>query len=336
MLAFNQDPLFSDLQNPLLKIETRLTHGRQRWWIWKERDFFWFWIEDSPDFFGLFCDDSPHRRLSLRRGGWFEYAATLGSGQQLRDILKTQIHHGDWVRALSFSDPRPDKSNIWRVLWRRRHFLLQNTKNNRALWFHPETHWPAKSPHWKEMKHLEESAEFFAARFWPLLLERKGRLSSAFDFLEMPVEDHENPIRFGKGTETEFRQVLRAAMITYYSWPEGLKRAFRMRFHHRHFRPIYGSMALQLHTKFVGGYEFVHEPQDARLSRLADTFKPFLIEGFAQHSIVPTPFSLAARHHEPLVRVEVQGPFTHHELLEAHLTVRDWLAINAPELLPEL
>ncbi|BCM91697.1 hypothetical protein IAD21_03572 [Abditibacteriota bacterium] len=64
--GFDRDPLFSDLSEPLVKIGTRLTDTRQRFWCWKAPDFFWFWNEDESDFLGVFTERVQELILSFR------------------------------------------------------------------------------------------------------------------------------------------------------------------------------------------------------------------------------------------------------------------------------
>jgi len=120
LLAFERDPLFRDLSNPLLKIQTKVPIGSGCFWIWKERDFFWFWIEGSPDFFGLFCNYADYSRFPPG-GRFFLSAQYVESERELHDLLKKQIHHGTWMRAISILDPRKGKSGVWRIEWRVAH-----------------------------------------------------------------------------------------------------------------------------------------------------------------------------------------------------------------------
>ena len=182
------------------------------------------------------------------------------------------------------------------------------------------------------MNRLEENAGFFAERFGPLLCERRGRLASAFEFLESPLEDQEHPLRFGRGNHAQFETLVRAALIACYDWPDGTNRTFGVRFYHRDRPPIFDFSAYRQTGKFRSWETMFKNPL---LMRMARWFELFLVPGFSFQSVAPSPFALGSRDNERSVSVSVAGPFTHHELLEARLTVRDWCARNAPELLPD-
>ncbi len=334
MLAFNRDPLFSTSHHPLLVVETRREWGRERWHIWRAPDFFWFWIEDSPDFFGVFSDGPMRPQMSsLRYGNWFVQTAQSTDLRAMRAEFKHQIHHGAWARAISLADPRADKTGVWRVLWRGRlEFFLQSTVTNRAVRFSPDTHWPKDSPRWREMRRLGQGAEFFAERLWPLLQDRRGRLAGAFEFLELPVEDQEHPLRFGNGTRSEFESLVRAALIACYDWPDGMERRFGVRFTHLDRPPIFDFSAYQREGRICHHRKMQESPL---LIAIARSFALHLVPGYSFQSLAPSPFALQGRDTERSVGVSAQGPFTHHERLEARLTVRDWCADNAPGLSPD-
>ncbi len=333
-LAFERDPLFGDLSNPLLKIRTKIKIGSGCFWIWKARDFFWFWIEDSPDFFGLFCN---HVDYSTFPPGdrFFEIVPYLKSERQLHNLLKNQIHHGRWTRAISVSDPRKEKSGVWRIVWRRRDFLLQNAATGRAVTFQPETNWPKDSPYWRDMNRLNESTQWFAERFEPLLLERRGRLASAFEFLELPLEEQEQPVRFGRATVEEFGNVLRAALVLSYKWNDEEERVLGVRFYSAQKPPILDFIGYNLPLaprRYATTLEVEEVP---RVQRLARAFEVKVVPGWAYHSVAPSPFGLQCVSNETRFKARATGPVTHHELIEAHLLVRGWVAQNAPELLPD-
>lgn len=335
ILAFDRDPLFGNLSNPLVKVETRLNRVRQRCWCWKAPEFFWFWNEDEPDFFGVFLEGSPKSKMSWSgENKWFEEAAQTTDLKHLRKVLQHQLHNGRWMRAITVGDPRPEKQGLWRILWRQREFLLQNASNGRAIRFVPETNWNKDSPHWSQLKHFEHDAAFFAQMFWPLLVERWGRLQTAFEFLELPVEVQKNPIRFGRDDHEVFVGVMRAALIvvsTLPFWSEDFVPLLEIRFHHRTFAPIYNLFG-EVNQWTRAGLPIEILPH---VQHLAEAFQPYLVSGFALHSVAPSPLALPAQHNEPHLSIKAKGPFTAHEHLEAILTVRDWLAENATELLPE-
>lgn len=341
VLAFERDPLFGAQSEPLLKIHTKIKIGSGCFWIWKEREFFWFWIEGSPDFFGLFCEGASRSRF-LRPSDerWFEEAALTDDAKRLHAILRHQIHHGRWARAVTLTDPRQGKSGLWRVVWSRRDFLLQNPVSGRAIRFFPESHWRPKSPRWREMIRSGENAEFFAERLWPLFLERRGRLASAFEFLELPVDEQENPLRFGRGNRDEFFSLLRAALMLNYSWPNEASRTFGVRFHHRSGTSIYrfAGTTIQRITiwhRSPKTYAHLEVESSPRVLRLAQAFGPHLVQGFSFQSVASSPFALFGRDNAPSLSVKVVGPFSNHELIEASITLRSWLAHNAPQLLPD-
>lgn len=336
-LAFDLDPLFSKLSEPLVKVATRLTQERQRLWCWKKDDFFWFWNKDRPDFFGVFFDATDRSGVMwLRNRSWFERAALTTDSKHLREILQGQLHHGEWARAITVRDPRPQKDGIWRILWRRREFLLQNASTGRAVRFFPETNWDKNSTNWSQLNYFHHDAQFFAEMFWPLLTERRGRLRTAFEFLELPIGDQKNPIRFGRGDHEEFLSVMGAALTINHekhSWSEQTASAFGMRFHHRTFAPLFDFSGL-IYRSYTNGC-YVKRADIPKLERLAGSFEPYLPSNFSLQSVLPSPLTLFAAGYEPSIQVSVQGPFTAHEQIESFLTVRDWVFQNAPELLPE-
>lgn len=127
----------------------------------------------------------------------------------------------------------------------------------------------------------------------------------------------------------------RAALIADYQWPENLRRVLYVRFHRRNMTPIIELGGWVFHASPHRHNLSVEETLSARVERVARAFSPHLTRGFASHSVVSSPFGLSSRDNEPKLRVEVQGPFTAHELIESYATLRVWLAHNAPQLLPD-
>ncbi|RYX82564.1 hypothetical protein EON83_18500 [bacterium] len=303
------DPLLRPQFVPLCSFDIQISreHSAEQFLVLQHGALFYLRLRGHPDWLAVVESDERLQWLSSHKA----------ENEALCEHLKQKVTHREWGRVMSLPDPR-GQGRIWRVAWKGVRSFFMRADTDEAVDF-------SSDDAWKRGSWIQPGAHFAKklAREWK---NPHSDIRHALAFLDADDENRRIwGLEWQRGSWQETKTILRAAATIEHQWSD------RTVMQSRTIHPL----GQQTHPSHFGS----NAPQSGRLLHLIERLEErniaILRDKNKLRRFAPRPFAFGlgvARW--PELRIVIDPP-SEHEKLEARLELRDWLQVEAPDLVQD-